>query len=85
MEKIAFTGAEGDTIEFYVLEKTTLGGVDYMLVTEGESEDGEAYVLKDLSKTQDTEGVYEIVSDETELKAVGQVFASLLEDIDLIG
>ena len=85
MEKIAFTGAEGDKIDFYVLEKTTLGGVDYMLVTESESEDGEAYVLKDLSRTQDAEGVYEIVSDETELKAVGQVFASLLEDIDLIG
>ena len=85
MEKIAFTGLEGDKIDFYVLEKTTLGGVDYMLVTESESEDGEAYVLKDLSRTQDAEGVYEIVSDETELKAVGQVFASLLEDIDLIG
>ena len=85
MEKIAFTGAEGDTIDFYVLEKTTLGGIDYMLVTESESDDGEAYVLKDLSRTQDTEGVYEIVSDETELKAVGQVFESLLEDIDLIG
>ena len=84
MEKIAFTGAEGDTIEFYVLEKTTLGGVDYMLVTEGESEDGEAYVLKDLSKTQDTEGVYEIVDDETELEAVGQVFKSLLDDIDIV-
>ena len=84
MEKIVFTGAEGDKIEFYVLEKTTLGGIDYMLVTESESEDGEAYVLKDLSMTSDTEGVYEIVSDETELQAVGQVFRSLLEDIDII-
>lgn len=84
MEKIVFTGVEGDAIEFYVLEKTTLGGIDYMLVTESESDDGDAYVLKDLSKTQDTEGVYEIVDDETELEAVGQVFRSLLEDIDII-
>ncbi|MBP5624516.1 MAG: DUF1292 domain-containing protein [Lachnospiraceae bacterium] len=84
MEKIVFTGAEGDNIEFYVLEKTTLGGVDYVLVTESEINDGEAYVLKDLSKTSDTEGVYEIVSDEEELDAVGQVFKSLLDDIDLI-
>ncbi len=84
MEKIVFTGAEGDNIEFYVLEKTTLGGVDYVLVTESEINDGEAYVLKDLSKTSDAEGVYEIVSDEEELDAVGQVFKSLLDDIDLI-
>ena len=55
-----------------------------MLVTESEINDGEAYVLKDLSKTSDTEGVYEIVSDEGELEAVGQVFKSLLDDIDLI-
>lgn len=85
MEKIVFTGENGDAIEFFVLEQTTLGGVNYTLVTDSESEDGEAYVLKDMSKTSDTEGVYEIVSDETELQAVGQVFESLLEDIDLIG
>lgn len=84
MEKIVFTGNNGDSIEFYIVEKTTLGGVDYMLVTESETEDADAYVLKDLSKTSDTEGVYEIVSDEEELSAVGQVFASLLEDIDII-
>jgi len=85
MEKIVFTGSEGDAIEFYVIEKTTLGGVDYMLVTESESDDGEAYVLKDLSKTEDSEGIYAIVDDENELEAVGQVFKSLLEDVDLIG
>ena len=84
MEKIVFTGAEGDNIEFYVLEKTTLGGVDYMLVTESETEDGDAYVLKDLSKSGDSEGIYEIVDDEDELQAVGQVFGALLEDIDIL-
>ena len=85
MEKIVFTGNSGDEIEFFVLEKTTLGGVDYMLVTESETEDGEAYVLKDLSKTEETEGIYQIVDDENELQAVGQVFQSLLEDVDIIG
>lgn len=85
LEKISFAGNNGDQIEFFVLEQTTLGGFNYMLVTESESEDAEAYVLKDVSKTSDTEGVYEIVSDETELQAVGQVFQSLLEDVDIIG
>lgn len=85
MEKIIFTGNDGDAIEFYVIEKTTLGGIDYMLVTDTENEDGEAYVLKDLSKTDDAEGIYAIVDDETELNAVGEIFASLLDDIDIIG
>ena len=83
MEKISFAGNNGDSIEFYVIEKTTLGGVDYMLVTESESEDADAYVLKDVSATEDAEGIYEIVDDETELQAVGQVFASLLDDVDI--
>jgi len=84
MEKISFAGNNGDAIEFYVIEKTTLGGVDYMLVTESETEDGDAYVLKDLSKSGDSEGVYEIVDDEDELQDVGQVFGALLEDIDIL-
>lgn len=83
MEKISFAGNNGDKIDFYVIEKTTLGGVDYMLVTESESEDDDAYVLKDLSKPGDSEGVYEIVDDEAELQAVGQVFQALLEDVDI--
>ena len=84
MEKISFAGNNGDTIEFFVVEKTTLGGVDYMLVTESEADDADAYVLKDLSKTEDSEGIYEIVDNEDELNAVGQVFAALLEDTDII-
>jgi len=83
MEKISFAGNNGDSIDFYVIEKTTLGGVDYMLVTESEEGDSDAYVLKDLSSSEDSEGIYEIVDDEEELKAVGQVFQSLLDDIDI--
>lgn len=83
MEKISFAGNNGDAIEFFVLEKTTLGGLDYMLVTESETEDADAYVLKDVSKAGDNEGVYEIVDDDNELQAVGQVFQALLEDIDI--
>ena len=83
MEKITFAGNNGDNIEFFVIEKTTLGGVDYMLVTESETEDADAYVLKDVSSDGDTDGVYEIVEDEEELNAVGQVFQALLDDIDI--
>lgn len=83
MEKVSFAGNNGDNLEFYVVEKTTLGGVDYMLVTESETEDTDAYVLKDVSKAGEADGIYEIVEDENELQAVGQVFQALLEDIDI--
>lgn len=84
MEKINFAGENGDNIEFYVIEKTTLGGVDYMLVTESETEDADAYVLKEVSNNTDAVGSYIIVDDETELSAVGQVFQSLLDDVDIV-
>lgn len=84
MEKISFAGENGDSIEFFVIEKTTLGGVDYMLVTDSEDEDADAYVLKDVSKNSDETGVYEIVDDDTELQALGQIFQSLLDDTDII-
>lgn len=84
MEKIIFTGDEGDSIEFFVLEKTTLGGIDYMLVTDTEEDDGDCYILKDLSNTEDEDGIYEIVDEEVELDAVAQVFKSLLDDVDIV-
>jgi len=83
LEKITFTPEGDETIDFYVLETTKLGGVDYILVTEEEDGDGDCYILKDLSDISDEEAVYEFVEDDEELKAVGQVFASILEDIDL--
>lgn len=34
MEKIIFTPAGEEAVEFYVLEQTRLGGIDYILVTD---------------------------------------------------
>ena len=58
--------------------------MNYILVTDFEDGDGEALILKDLSKAEDTESVYEIVSDENELNAVAGVFEDLLEDVQLV-
>ena len=75
-EKITFETEDGD-IELYVLEQTTLFGVNYILVTDDEeSEDGSFFVLKE---EPDSEG--DVVSYE--LKAVIKIFDELLEDIDL--
>lgn len=84
MEKITFT-PEGDSpVEFYILETTRLGGVDYILVTEEPEGDGDAYILKDISSTESEDAIYEMVEDDEELKAVGQVFENILDDIDLV-
>ncbi len=85
MEKITLTPQGGETIELYVLEQTRLGGVNYLLTTDEETGDGEAYILKEICRNgQDIS--YEFVEDDGELDAMGAVFASLLEDeeIDLI-
>ena len=64
MEKITFTLEDGETVDFYVLEQTRLGGIDYILVTDSEDEDGEALILKDISAPEDMEALYERLDDE---------------------
>lgn len=72
------------TLPFYVVEETKLNGVNYLLVTEGdEDEDGDCYILKDMSGAEDTEALYEFVEDEDELEGLMKIFEELLEDVDL--
>lgn len=84
MEKIVFTPAGEEAVEFYVLEQTRLGGIDYILVTDSEQGDGEALILRDMSAPEEEEAVYEIVADDEELNAVAAVFENMLEDIELL-
>lgn len=84
MEKITFTfEGEDQAVEFFVLEQTKLGGVTYILVTDSEEDDAECLILKDLSKVEEDESVFEVVEDDTELLAVSKVFEELLEDVDI--
>lgn len=85
MEKISFCPDEigGEIIDFYVLEQTRIGGVNYILVTDVEEGDGEALILKDLSQDGEEESVYTIVEEDEELDAVAQVFQSMMEDVIL--
>ena len=84
-EKIIFVDEHGNEIEMYVIEETRINNVNYLLVTddEGDSEEAEAYILKDISNDEDEEAVYEIVDDESEVDYIGRVFSELLEDIDI--
>lgn len=81
LEKITFCPDGDDPVEFFVLEQTRIGGYNYILVTDFEEGDGEALILKDLSKDGEEESVFTIVSDDDELAAVAGVFADMLEDI----
>ena len=84
MEKIAFIPDDTqEKVDFYVLEETRLKGVDYILVTDEEEGDGEALILKDMSRDGEPEGLYTIVSDDQELEAVAGVFENMLEDVEL--
>lgn len=85
MEKIRFVPEEGlEPVDFYVLEQTRLGGVNYLLVTDKEDGDADALILKDISKEGDLEGVYEIVSEDRELAAVAEIFEDILEDVAFV-
>ena len=82
MEKILFQAMGEEPAEFYVLEQTTVAGVNYILVTDEEEGDGEALILKDISGKDDEEAVYDIVSDDKELNAIAAIFENLLDDVE---
>lgn len=73
------------TIEFYVVEETRLNGVNYLLVTdtENDEEEGDCYILKDMSKAEDADALYEFVEDDDELDGLMKIFSELLEDVDI--
>lgn len=81
MEKVVFRADKENPVEFFVLEQTTVSGINYILVTDKEEGDSEALILKDVSGKEDEEALYEIVSDENELKALADIFESLMDDI----
>ena len=83
MEKIKFTLDTQECVEFYVLEQTKLSGNQYILVTDTQEGDGEALILKEISRQDLKESIYEIVDDDTEMSAVAAVFENLLQDIEL--
>ena len=83
MEKVVFLAEDGSQEEFFIIEQTTLQGRTYLLVTDQEEGDAQAWILKCISSDEDEEVSYEMVEDDNELEAVGAVFAQMLEDSDL--
>ncbi|MEE1249247.1 MAG: DUF1292 domain-containing protein [Lachnospiraceae bacterium] len=84
MEKIKFFDSDTEeSLEFYVLEQTKISGITYLLVTEDEEGDSDAFIMKELSGENEEESVYQMVEDEKELEVIAKVFSELLEDVDI--
>ena len=84
MEKVKFVEPDtNDEIEFFVVEETQLNGTRYLLVTEEEDGDCDAYILKEITAEND-ECVYEMVEDDAELAAIGKIFEELIDDTEVI-
>ncbi|MBR6473830.1 MAG: DUF1292 domain-containing protein, partial [Lachnospiraceae bacterium] len=63
---------------------TKLNGKNYPLVTDSENDmEANAYILKELASDQ-KEVAYDLVTDDKELNAVGEIFNELLDDVDII-
>ena len=86
MEKILFTGENGEKVEFFVIEEAKLNGTNYLLVTENEDdEEAMAYIMKQVAKTSDKDLTYEFVEDEKEIEAVAGLLEELLDgEVDLV-
>lgn len=80
--KIVLTAEDGEEIVCYVLEETRIAGIDYVLAADSEEDDGDCFILKDISKPEDTEAVYDFVEDDDELQYLLKIFEELMEDVD---
>ena len=81
MEVIVMQGEHDDKIEFEVIETTRLGGVDYYLVCDTEDKES-AYIIKDVSKTEEETSVYEFVEDDKEYDAIAAIFEEIMDDVE---
>ncbi len=84
-EKITLQTEDGELVDFYVLEETRINGMNYLMVTDSEDdeEDGECYILKDVSKAEDSDAVYEFVENDDELDYLYRIFTELMEDMEV--
>lgn len=79
--KIMLTAEDGSEEVFFVLEKASIAGGEYLLVAESDEEDAEALILKENSEEDVI--TYDVVEDERELKIISKYFEELLEDVDI--
>ena len=78
---IVLNGEDGD-IEVEVIEQTVIDGVTYLLVADvvtDDEEEGDCYILKDVSSADSTEANYEVVPND-EADGIFDTFEKMLKD-----
>ncbi|MBQ7743382.1 MAG: DUF1292 domain-containing protein [Lachnospiraceae bacterium] len=78
---ITLSSDDGD-IEVEVIDQTIVEGTTYLLVADlvtDEDEEGDCYILKDVSKPDSEFADYEVVSDE-EADGIFDIFENMLKD-----
>ncbi|MBS6931635.1 MAG: DUF1292 domain-containing protein [Lachnospiraceae bacterium oral taxon 082] len=84
-DTVSFLSEDGENIKFSVLEETKINGISYILVTDSfEGEDGECYIMKDISNGDSEDANYIFVEDENELDSVFEIFEKMMDDIDIV-
>ena len=71
---------DGVEKEVEILEQTLIDNITYVLVCEKDVEDGDCFVLKDVSNLEDAESIFEPIEDEQELNRVFEVFQNIIKD-----
>ena len=79
-EKIIFETDDGEKLELFVEEETRVGGRSYILVSDSDSEEANAWILKDISADGDEKASYEMVEDDTEFEAIAGIFEKMMDD-----
>ena len=78
---VNFTTDNGEEIPFFVVEETKIAGENYLLVTDSEDDEADAYILREVSENTE-ESFYEILEDDDKINAISKVFAELLDDVE---
>ena len=78
---VNFTTDNGEEIPFFVVEETKIAGENYLLVTDSEDDEADAYILKEVSENIE-ESFYEMLEDDEKINAISKVFAELLDDVE---
>ena len=72
---VYFTTDEGEEVPFFVVEETKIAGENYLLVTDSEEDEADAYIFREVSENE----------NEEKINALSKVFAELLDDVDFEG
>ena len=78
---VNFTTDNGEEIPFFVVEETKIAGENYLLVTDSEDDEADAYILREVSENTE-ESFYEMLEYDDKINAISKVFAELLDDVE---